>query len=94
MMEIVLNVIYFKYYNKMKKEKSRENQIIKINLMNKKSKFDLFVETIKDSLFNVLYLLLQQEDEGYKNEIIPGIIELLQVLNFSLSPDVKYIYLV
>lgn len=72
----------------MKKEKSKDEQIIKIKLMNQKSKFDQFVETIKNSLFNVLYLLLQQEDEGYSNEIIPSIIELLQVLNFSLSPDV------
>ena len=72
----------------MKKEESKEQKIIKINLSNTKSKFDQIVETIKNSLFNVLYLLLQREDEGWQGEIFPSLIELLQVLNFSLSPDV------
>ncbi len=74
----------------MKKENSNEKKIIQINLSNKISKFDQFVQTIKNSLFNVLYLLLQQDDQGWQNEILPQLIELLQVLNFSLSPDVNY----
>jgi hypothetical protein len=72
----------------MKNEKSKDEHIIEINLSNKKTKFDLIVETIRNSLFNVLYLLLQQEDEGWKNEVFPSVIELLQILNFSISPDV------
>jgi hypothetical protein len=78
----------------MKKDNSKEEHIIEINLMNKKSKFDLFVETIKDSLFNVLYLLLQQEDEGWQYEAFLTLIELLQLLNYPISPSVNIINIV
>ncbi len=73
----------------MKKERNpKEEESLKIEIFQKKTKLDEFYETIKNSMFNVLYLLLQQEDEGVKSEFYMNMIELLQVLNFTMNSGV------
>lgn len=60
-----------------------------LNLLNEKTSFEKLEETLKASIFGVLYMLLKNQDFSMWTEIILIILQLLQFLSFGFNKIVN-----
>lgn len=68
--------------------KERGDISLDLNLLNEKSTFEKFEESLKVSIFGVLFVLLKNQDYNHWLEIIFILIQLLQLLAFPFTPTV------
>jgi hypothetical protein len=61
---------------------------LNLNLLNEKTSFEKLEETLKVSIFGVLYVLLKNQDFSVWVEIIFVILQLLQFMAFPFRPMV------
>jgi hypothetical protein len=67
----------------------KNNVSLNLNLLNEKTSFEKLEETLKMSIFGVLYVLLKNQDFSVWIEIIFIILQLLQFMAFSFRPLVN-----
>ncbi len=67
----------------------RNNVSLNLNLLNEKTSFEKFEESLKLSIFGVLYYLLKNQDFNLWVEIIFIILQLLQFTAYSFRPLVS-----
>jgi hypothetical protein len=72
--------------------KDKRYKALNIKLFNEKSKFEKFTDKLKSTIFNVIDLLLEEDDGDISFEYILNFFELLQVLNYSLNNDFQQVY--
>ncbi len=68
--------------------KERGDVSLNLNLLNEKSSFEKLEESIKVSIFGILYVLLKNQDYSMWIEIIFVILQLLQFMAFPFRPMV------
>jgi hypothetical protein len=67
--------------------KEKSDKTLNIKLFNEKTKFEKFTDKLKYTIFNVIDLLLEEDDGDISVEFILNFFELLQVLNYTLKDD-------
>jgi hypothetical protein len=68
--------------------KERGDVSLNLNLLNEKSAYEKFEESLKVYIFSVLFVLLKNQDYNLWIEIIFIVIQLLQFLAYPFRPIV------
>ena len=72
--------------------KDKRLSALNIKLSNEKSGFEKFTDKLKYTIFNIIDLLLEEDNGDISIEFILNFFELLQVLNYSLNNDFQPVY--
>ena len=69
-----------------------ENKKVRINVDadQEKTAFEKFEEDVKQTIFNVLYVLLKDDEHSHWKHIILLMSDFIQIYNFSFSKEVSH----
>ena len=70
---------------------NKNNISLNLNLLTTKTGFEKLEEKIKNSMFNVLYFMLKNQEFSLWIEVIFVILQLLQLMSFPFHPMVIFI---
>ena len=59
-----------------------------------KTKFEKWIKGIKETIFDVLFVMLNEENNSKMGIIITLIVDLIQILEFPFSGKVHLIYII
>ena len=66
----------------------KNNLTLNLNIHQEKTAFEKFEESIKNSIYSVLYFMLKNQEFSIWIEVIFIVVQLLQLLSFTFNPIV------